>query len=143
MHHLIGFGTLVAFIDYAQRFFTPLRDVSSKYTTLQSALASVERIEALMETRATIASPPMPSRITDGPGAIAFDHVSFEYRRGSPVLRHLSFRVDPGQKIAILGPTRSPTTTIINVLTALYDVTSGRILVDGVDLPGWELKKLN
>ncbi len=63
MHHLIGFGTLVAFIDYAQRFFTPLRDVSSKYTTLQSALASVERIEALMETRATIASPPMPSRI--------------------------------------------------------------------------------
>jgi len=142
MHHLIGFGTLVAFIDYAQRFFTPLRDVSSKYTTLQSALASVERIEALMETRATIASPPMPSRITDGPGAIAFDHVSFEYRRGEPVLRDLSFRVDPGQKIAIVGPTGSGKTTIIKLLARLYDVTSGRILVDGVDVREWDLKKL-
>ena len=142
MHHLIGFGTLVAFIDYAQRFFTPLRDVSSKYTTLQSALASVERIEALMETQATITSPPMPSRITDGPGAIVFDHVSFEYRRGEPVLRDLSFRVDPGQKIAIVGPTGSGKTTIIKLLARLYDVTSGRILVDGVDVREWDLKKL-
>ena len=142
MHHLIGFGTLVAFIDYAQRFFTPLRDVSSKYTTLQSALASVERIEALMATQPAITSPPMPSRITDGPGAIVFDHVSFEYRRGEPVLRDLSFRVNPGQKIAIVGPTGSGKTTIIKLLARLYDVTSGRILVDGVDVREWDLKKL-
>ncbi len=96
IHHLIGLGTLVAFIQYAQMFFTPLRDVSSKYTTLQSALAAVERLEALMETPVTIASPALPQRVTDGRGAIVFDRVSFEYRKGEPVLRDLSFRVERG-----------------------------------------------
>jgi ABC-type multidrug transport system fused ATPase/permease subunit len=132
LHHLIGLGTLVAFIQYAQMFFTPLRDVSSKYTTLQSALAAVERLEALMETPVTIASPPVPQRVTGGRGSIVFDRVSFEYRKGEPVLRDLSFSVEAGQKIAIVGPTGSGKTTIIKLLNRFYDVTSGRILVDGV-----------
>jgi ATP-binding cassette, subfamily B, multidrug efflux pump len=142
LHHLIGLGTLVAFIQYAQMFFTPLRDVSSKYTTLQSALAAVERLEALMETPVTIASPAVPERVTDGRGAIVFDRVSFEYRKGEPVLRDLSFRVEAGQKIAIVGPTGSGKTTIIKLLNRFYDVTSGRILVDGVDVREWDLTDL-
>ncbi len=96
IHRLLTIGTLVAFFDYAQRFFNPLRDVSSKYTTLQSALAAVERIEALMAIPESIASPAMPRRVTHPLGAIAFEHVSFEYRRGEPVLNDLSFHVDCG-----------------------------------------------
>ena len=142
LHHLIGLGTLVAFIQYAQMFFTPLRDVSSKYTTLQSALAAVERLEALMETPVTIASPALPQRVTGGRGSIVFDRVSFEYRKGEPVLRDLSFGVEAGQKIAIVGPTGSGKTTIIKLLNRFYDVTSGRILVDGVDVRQWDLSDL-
>ncbi|MGH7987877.1 MAG: ABC transporter ATP-binding protein, partial [Candidatus Binataceae bacterium] len=142
IHRIIQIGTLVAFIDYVQRFFNPLRDVANKYTTLQSALAAVERIEALMETPRTIATPAMPKRTADGAGAIIFDHVSFEYRIGEPVLRDLSFRVEPGQKIAIVGPTGSGKTTIIKLLNRFYDVTGGRILVDGVDVREWDLTAL-
>jgi ATP-binding cassette subfamily B multidrug efflux pump len=142
IHHLIGLGTLVAFIQYAQMFFTPLRDISGKYTTLQSALAAVERLEALMETPAAIASPAEPKRVAGGRGSIVFDRVSFEYRKGEPVLRDLSFHVDAGQKIAIVGPTGSGKTTIIKLLNRFYDVTSGRILVDGVDVREWDLADL-
>jgi ATP-binding cassette, subfamily B, multidrug efflux pump len=142
IHRTLSLGTLVAFIFYAQLFFNPLREVSSKYTTLQSALASVERIEALMATPETIASPPQPKRTAGGHGAIAFERVSFEYRRGEPVLRDLSFRVEPGEKIAIVGPTGSGKSTIIKLLNRSYDVTSGRILVDGVDVREWDLRQL-
>ena len=142
IRHLVGLGTLVAFIQYAQMFFTPLRDISSKYTTLQSALAAVERLEVLTNTPATITSPPMPKRVANPRGAIEFDRVSFEYRKGEPVLRDLSFSVEPGRKIAIVGATGSGKSTIIKLLNRFYDVTSGRILVDGVDVRDWDLTKL-
>jgi ATP-binding cassette, subfamily B, multidrug efflux pump len=142
LHRALSLGTLVAFIFYAQLFFNPLREVSSKYTTLQSALAAIERIEALMATPITIASPPRPQRTRRGAGSIAFEHVSFEYRRGEPVLRDLSFRVAAGQQVAIVGPTGSGKSTIIKLLNRSYDVTGGRILVDGVDVREWELRKL-
>jgi ATP-binding cassette subfamily B multidrug efflux pump len=142
IHRLITIGTLVAFYEYAKRFFDPLREVSSKYTTLQSALASVERIEALMALPEAIASPPQPRRVTRPLGAIAFEHVSFEYRRGEPVLRDLSFRVEPGQKIAIVGATGSGKTTVIKLLNRFYDVTAGRITVDGIDVREWDLREL-
>jgi ATP-binding cassette subfamily B protein len=141
IRRVITLGTLVAFFDYAQRFFNPLRDVSSKYTTLQSALTSVERIEALMMIPESIASPPEPRRARPL-GAIAFEHVSFEYRRGEPVLCDLSFRVEPGQKVAIVGATGAGKTTVIKLLNRFYDVTSGRILVDGVDVREWDLRAL-
>jgi ATP-binding cassette subfamily B protein len=142
LHRTLSLGTLVAFIFYAQLFFNPLREVSSKYTTLQSALAAIERIEDLMATPLTIASPPQPKRTRHGAGSIVFEHVSFEYRRGEPVLRDLSFKVTAGQKVAIVGPTGSGKSTIIKLLNRFYDVTSGRILVDGVDVREWELRKL-
>ncbi len=142
IHRLIGLGTLVAFIQYAQMFFTPLRDVSSKYTTLQSALAALERLEVLMNTPEAIASPAAPRVPAARRGEIVFDRVSFEYRAGEPVLRDLSFRVAPGEKIAIVGPTGSGKTTIIKLLNRFYDVTSGRVLVDGVDVRDWDLTAL-
>jgi ATP-binding cassette subfamily B multidrug efflux pump len=142
IHRVLSLGTLVAFIFYAQLFFNPLREVSSKYTTLQSALAAIERIEALMATPVIIASPLQPKRTRRGAGSIVFEHVSFEYRQGEPVLRDLSFRVAAGQKVAIVGPTGSGKSTIIKLLNRFYDVTAGRILVDGVDVREWELKRL-
>jgi ATP-binding cassette subfamily B protein len=142
IRRVITLGTLVAFIDYAQKFFLPLRDISSKYTTLQSALAAMERIEALMETPASIASPPTPRRPSPVRGEIVFDHVGFAYRAGEPVLRDLSFTVEPGRKIAIVGATGSGKSTIIKLLARFYDVSAGRILVDGVDVREWDLTAL-
>ena len=130
----ISIGTLVAFIDYAQRFFGPLREISNKYTTLQSALAAVDKIERLMLEPITIASPAKPKSAGAHGGSVLFDHVNFEYRKGEPVLKDLSFSVEPGQKIAIVGPTGSGKTTVMKLLNRFYDVTSGRILVDGVDV---------
>ena len=138
----ITLGTLVAFLDYARMFFMPLRDISSKYTTLQSALAAMERIEALMETPASIASPPAPRRPAALRGEIVFDHVRFAYRAGEPVLHDLSFTVEPGRKVAIVGSTGSGKSTIIKLLTRFYDVGAGRILVDGVDVREWDLTEL-
>src|SRR5262249_38992669 len=142
LHRALSLGTLVAFIFYGQLFFNPLREVSSKYTTLQSALAAIERIEALMATPATIVSPPQPKRTRHGAGSIVFEHVSFEYRPGEPVPRHLRFRVAAGQKVAIVGFTGAGKSTIIKLLNRFYDVTAGRILVDGVDVREWELTRL-
>jgi ATP-binding cassette subfamily B multidrug efflux pump len=142
MHRIIGLGTLVAFIEYARMFFMPLRDMSTKYTVLQSALAAADRIESLMEEPVAIESPPVPVRIESPRGSIVFEHVTFAYRPGEPVLKDLSFRVEPGQKVAIVGPTGSGKTTIIKLLNRFYDVTGGRILVDGVDVRDWDLFEL-
>src|SRR5882757_8109783 len=142
IRHLVTLGTLIAFIQYAQQFFMPLRDISTKYSALQSALASVEKIFHLMHTEQTLPMPAQPKIPPSSRGAIVFDHVSFEYRRDEPVLRDLSFTVDPGQKIAIVGPTGSGKTTIIKLLNRAYDVTAGRILVDGIDVREWDLPTL-
>ena len=138
----ITIGTLFAFIDYTQRFFGPLREISNKYTTLQSALAAVDKIERLMMEPITIASPAKPKSVSARGGSVVFEHVNFEYRKGEPVLKDLSFSVEPGQKIAIVGPTGSGKTTIMKLLNRFYDVTSGRILVDGVDVREWDLTAL-
>ncbi len=142
VRRLVTIGTLVAFIDYAQKFFLPLRDISSKYTTLQSALAAAERIEALMATPASIATPNAARRPDALRGEIVFDHVEFAYRPGEPVLRELSFIVEPGRKVAIVGATGSGKSTIIKLLTRFYDVSAGRILVDGIDVREWDLTAL-
>lgn len=142
LRSIITLGTLIAFMQYAQQFFMPLREISNKYTTLQSALAAVERIEQLMEEPHVIASPAAPRLPTVSRGSIVFDHVDFEYREGEPILKDVSFTVEPGQKIAIVGPTGSGKTTIIKLLNRFYDVKRGRILVDGVDVRDWDLHAL-
>jgi ATP-binding cassette subfamily B protein len=142
IRHQVTFGTLVAFIQYTQMFFMPLRDMSTKYTALQSALASIEKIYALMQGEQTLPMPAAPKLPAASRGAIVFDRVTFEYRPGEPVLKDLSFTVAPGQKVAIVGATGSGKTTIIKLLNRSYDVTGGRILVDGIDVREWDLGAL-
>jgi ATP-binding cassette subfamily B multidrug efflux pump len=130
---LLTFGTLVAFLEYTARFFGPVRDLSSFYAVLQSAMASLERIFALLDTRPRIVDAPRapPARTR---GAIEFDGVHFAYRPGEEVLHGVSFRVAPGEKVAVVGATGAGKTTLIKLLIRLYDPTAGTIRLDGSDL---------
>ena len=139
----VSFGTLVAFIDYAGKFFRPLQELSQRYTTMQSAMASAERIFQLLDTEPTIVSPPDARRITGRlRGEIVFENVTFGYREGQPVLQDVSFHVRPGQHVGIVGWTGSGKSTLIRLLVRLYDIWEGRILLDGVDVREYELRDL-
>ncbi len=138
----LTFGALVAFIQYAQRFYRPIRDLSEKYNTLQSAMASSERIFTLLDTEPLITDPPEPRPVPDRPGEVVFEGVYFSYNPGEEVLRDVSFKVAPGEKVAIVGYTGAGKTTIINLLSRFYDVDRGRILIDGVDVRDYALADL-
>jgi ATP-binding cassette subfamily B protein len=138
----LAFGTLVAFIEYLQRFFIPIREFSTKYAVMQSAMASAERVFQLLDTAPEIASPPVPRPVPPPQGAIEFDHVWFAYRAEEWVLRDVSFRIAPGEKIAIVGATGSGKTSLIKLLSRFYDVKRGSIRVDGIDVRDWDLAEL-
>jgi ATP-binding cassette subfamily B protein len=139
----ITFGTLVAFIEYAGRFFRPVQELSQRYTVMQAAMASAERIFALLDTRATLVSPPVPYRRSGAPrGDIAFENVTFGYGDGAAVLKNVSFRVAPGERLAVVGWTGAGKSTLIRLLARLYDVREGRILLDGVDVREYDLEDL-
>lgn len=127
-------GALVAFIQYSDRFFRPISDLSEKYTILQAAMASSERIFKLLDTEPAVAAPPGNRVDQVGIGEIEFRDVSFEYNPGEPVLRNVSFRVRPGERVALVGATGAGKSTIISLLSRFYDVTAGAILVDGIDI---------
>jgi ATP-binding cassette subfamily B multidrug efflux pump len=136
-------GSLVAFLLYSQRFFRPISDMSEKFNVLQAAMASSERIFKLLDTPVNIANPehaalpsgePRPADRRPRPGHIVFDHVWFAYNDEDFVLRDVSFEVRPGQRIGIVGATGAGKSTIINLLLRFYDVSRGRILIDGVDI---------
>jgi len=142
LHGAIGIGTVVAFKEYINRFFVPLRDFSQKYAVMQSAMASAERIFQLLDTRVAIESPanavvPKPFR-----GEVIFDNVWFHYRADDPVLKGVSFRIEPGEKIAVVGATGSGKTTTIKLLNRFYDIQNGSIKVSGVDVREWDLRAL-
>lgn len=138
----IELGTLVAFIEYLQKFFVPLREFSTKYTTMQSAMTGVERVFQLLDTEVTITSPAAPHRADHAQGHIVFDHVWFAYKGEEWVLRDVSFSVEPGEKIALVGATGAGKTTVGKLLNRFYDVQRGAILVDGVDVRQWEVHDL-
>lgn len=146
---IVTFGTLFAFTAYAQQFFGPLQDLSTKYSTLQSGMASSERVFAMLDTpdelevlapRGETAAAP-PAR-----GEVEFRGVSFAYAVGAPALHDVSFRVEPGRRIAVAGPTGSGKTTILKLLLKLYDLpdeaASGSVLVDGLDTRRWHVDDL-
>ncbi len=139
---VVAFGTLVAFIEYIQRFFIPIREFSTKYAVMQSAMASAERVFQLLDTPPAIVSPPLPRPAPPARGAIEFDHVWFAYKPNEFVLRDVSFRVNPGEKVAIVGATGSGKTSLIKLLSRFYDVSRGAIRVDGVDVREWDLHEL-
>jgi ATP-binding cassette subfamily B protein len=139
--HAIEIGTVVAFIQYIQQFFIPIRDFSAKYAVLQSSMAAAERLFALLDlpTEPTPVEPRVPARFQ---GEIVFDHVWFAYRDEEWVLKDVSFRVAAGEQVALVGATGSGKTTIIKLLGRLYDVTRGRVLVDGIDVRDWDVTAL-
>jgi len=139
----ITFGTLVAFIQYANRFFGPLQELSERWAVMQAAGASSERIFDLLDTRPEIVSPAEPRRPQSAArGAIVFDRVTFGYDPAHPVLRDVSFRIAPGQRVGVVGWTGSGKSTLIRLLIRLYEVQEGRILLDGVDVRDWDLAEL-
>jgi ATP-binding cassette subfamily B protein len=128
-------GALVAFVQYSQRFFRPISDMSEKFNVLQAAMASSERIFGLLDEPVVIDRPAAPVvRPPNAPGHIVFEHVWFAYKGSDFVLKDVSFEVRPGKRIGIVGATGAGKTTLINLLLRFYDVSRGRITVDGVDI---------
>ena len=134
-------GALVAFLQYSQRFFRPISDLSEKFNILQAAMASSERIFGLLDTPVRLTSPAR-GRVPSGPGRLAFEHVWFAYRGEDHVLRDVSLAVEPGERVGIVGATGSGKTTLINLLLRFYDVGSGRVTIDGVDVREIPLDRL-
>ena len=132
----ITVGVLAAFIQLTRRFFQPLQDLSEKFNLLQSAMASSERVFALLDQPVTVLEPVNPMKLAERVrGEVRFEGVWFRYRQEGPwVLRDVSFTASPGQTIALVGHTGAGKTTIVNLLLRFYDPDRGRILIDGVDI---------
>jgi ATP-binding cassette subfamily B protein len=126
-------GIMVAFLQYVQRFFQPIRDLSEKYNLLQSAMASSERIFTVLDTPAQTDDLEKAQALPTPKGEIVFDNVSFSYNSDDWVLKNVSFTIQPGQKVAIVGATGAGKTSLINLITRMYEPTSGSIRLDGVD----------
>ncbi|HEY7680332.1 MAG TPA: ABC transporter ATP-binding protein [Terriglobia bacterium] len=139
-------GILVAFIQYAQRFFRPIQDLSEKYNILQSAMASSERIFKLLDTPIRIESPEQPrlagAPAAGNPGRIEFRDVWFAYEDEHWVLQDINLTIEPGETIAVVGHTGAGKTTLVSLLLRFYDVQRGQVLLDGVDLREWDLSAL-
>ena len=131
----IGLGTLTTFILASQRLFDPLRQLAERFTQIQGGLTAVERIGELMEEPLEIAEAKgVLPHVSGGGGEVIFENVSFAYRPDDPILRNLSFRIAPGEHVALVGPTGSGKSTIIRLLCRLYEPQQGRILLDGRDI---------
>lgn len=139
----VTFGVLLAFIQYSRQFFMPIRGLSEKFNTLQSALASSERIFNVMDIETEVQEPDEPKTISDPKGQITFENVWFKYNEdGEKILKDVSFTAAEGETIAIVGATGAGKTTIINLLLRFYDIQKGSIKLDGVDIRDLSLSEL-
>ena len=135
-------GILVAFFQYGLRFFRPIQDLSEKYNILQAAMAAAERIFKLLDTPAEIQSPPQPKPFPSGPAALEFENVWFAYKDDDWVLRDVSFRIEPGETVAVVGHTGAGKTTLANLLLRFYDVQRGHIRIGGIDVRDLDITDL-
>ncbi len=142
----LTFGGLVAFLEYTNRFFLPIRDLGAKYTVMQAATVSAERIFGLLDTEPAIRDRPAAGTIVsapDGAGpAVEFRDVWFAYEDEQWVLQDCSFSVSRGQQVALVGPTGEGKTTVARLMTRAYDVTRGQVLVEGRDVREWDQRAL-
>ena len=127
-------GALVAFIQYSERFWRPISDLSEKFNILQAAMASSERIFTLLDTEPKVVAPHKPVHLETVRGRVGFENVTFGYQPGTPVLQDIDFTVEPGKSVALVGATGAGKTSIISLLTRFYDVDQGRVTLDGVDV---------
>ncbi|MEO8210426.1 MAG: ABC transporter ATP-binding protein [bacterium] len=134
IQNVIQVGVLMAFIQYTEMFFRPIRDLSEKYNILQTAMASSERIFALLDEKPIIKDPDNPRQLYLLKGDIEFKHVWFAYNNEDYVLKDVSFEIKAGEKVAFVGATGAGKTTIINLLTRFYEVNKGQITIDGIDI---------
>ena len=139
----ITLGSIQAFIQYVRQFNQPLTQVAAMYNTLQSGIASAERVFDLLDADEQSPDPHCTAgRRSRSPGRVEFEHVDFAYRPGTPVIEDLSLVAEPGSTVAIVGPTGAGKTTLVNLLMRFYDVDSGRILIDGVDIASMSRQRL-
>ena len=142
LEQAIQAGVIVAFIQYIQRMYQPIRDLAEKYNIMQAAMASSERIFGLLDTPATIKNPAQSKKPEKFQGELEFKDVWLAYNPAEPILKGISFRIRPGEKVALVGATGGGKTSIISALCRFYDVTRGAILVDGIDIRDWDKQQL-
>ncbi len=139
LQNTISLGALVAFISYIRMFFRPIRDLAEKYNVLQNAMASAERIFLILDSQDRLPVQPQTSTLCQSPvlkniERVQFENVSFEYINGEPVLQNISFTINSGETVAVVGPTGAGKTSLVNLLPRLYDPKSGRVLINNQDL---------
>ncbi len=139
---LITIGTVIAFIQYSQQLFQPIRNLSDKFNVLQAAIVASHRVFVLLDEEIEIESPKEPKKRGTSEGRIEFRNVWFSYVENEWVMKNVSFLIEPGESIALVGHTGSGKTTVTNLLMRFYDVQKGRILLDGVDIRDWHLDEL-
>lgn len=135
-------GALFAFIDYMQKFFHPLNELSLKYTVMQNAMTASRRIFDLLDVEEQLPEPKAPVTPPETRGEIRFERVGFGYDPDHPVLHGIDFTVAPGERVALVGATGAGKTTVLKLLTRLYDPTAGRILLDGIDIRDYSSREL-
>jgi ATP-binding cassette subfamily B protein len=135
-------GTIASFINYARQFGRPLNEIASLYNTIQSAVAGAERVFETIDEQPDLADAADAQPLAEIRGEVTFEDVSFGYVPNVPVLKHVSLHAQPGQVVALVGPTGAGKTTIVNLLTRFYDIQGGRICIDGQDIRGVKLADL-
>ena len=135
-------GTVIAFVQYSGLLFQPIRDLSDKFNILQAAIVAAHRIFQLLDLPVQITTPAHPKKTGRAAGRIEFQNVWFAYKNEDWVLKDISFTIEPGESVALVGHTGSGKTTTTNLLMRFYDVQKGRILLDGVDVRDWDLQAL-
>ncbi len=138
----LSFGSFLAFWYCAHKFFQPVREIAEKYNILQAAMASAERIFRILDTPPAFGERPAAEPLPPLRGGVAFENVSFSYDGKTPVLENVSFRVEPGRSLAIVGLTGAGKTTIMNLLFRFYEPAAGRILIDGRDLRDYDVRAI-
>lgn len=142
VQNIVEAGVIVAFIQYIQRMYHPIRDLAEKYNIMQAAMASSERVFTLLDTPERIKNPARPRSVERLRGEIEFKNVWLSYHPGEPVLKDISFRIRPGEKVALVGATGGGKTSIISALCRFYDIERGAILIDGVEIREWDKQAL-